>query len=398
MAVLLQENFTILQCNAAFSIDDILKVETLTKPLTFAEINLMKISLKRWQVFVRSRRLLKKYLNKWKDYQKMATESQNESTVEKIDILISELHRMKAKRKRIIRSNSDAVDLKKSKGNVVFQTLNGKKRNDKSECFQNRFKTQKEIIDTQKAKLEEQSRIIEDLKLGLIKDELSRSLENTKSEIKQIFSKSPNKFKSKMAPTGIKFEDTLANFIVNSSKAPKFLQQMERRALERARNREIIRERKRLIDEEKQRIFEEAVEQKRMQDEEEKRKNVEAIKEKQRAELERQKIIMANKEKYFADLKKAIRFYNRKMLRRCFVRLQHNVYMMQNGILRAERHYESKLKQNALNSWRKFLIEQYQKQNEKADQLFQKRILIKALQGWKNVIKHSTLFHCDDLD
>lgn len=390
MAVLLSENFTLQQFNTNFNIDEILKVQTLAKPSTFAEINLMKIALKRWQMFVCSRRLLKQYFNKWNLHHKMASESQNESTVQKIDTLISELHRMKTKRKKFIRSNSDAVGVKKQKGNVVTEAKNVATG---SECFKNRFKTQKDIIVLQKAKLEEQSRIIQDLKLGIIKDELSKSLEHTKVELKQIFSKSPNnKLKNKMASSsGIKIEDTLATFIVSSSKAPKFLQQMERRALERARNREIIRERKRLIDEEKQRIFEEALEQKRQQDEEEKRRNLEAIKERQREELERQKIIQANKEKYFADLKKAISFYKRRIIRRCFWRLQHNVYIARNNVLKAESLYEKSLKQYAFKCWKKNLVVKYQKENEKADEFFKKLALSKSFDCWKSV-RQTTFF------
>lgn len=382
MAVLLSEDFSIQQYNTNFNVNDILKVETIKKPLTFAEIGLIRNSIKRWQIFVCNRRLLKKYFNNWKAYNKMATESQNESTIQKIDIFISELHRMKTNRRKCIKSSSETVNAKKRKENTEI-----KKETVTSECFKNRFKTQKEIILIQKEKLKEQSRIIDDLKLGIIKDELSKSLADTKEDLKQIFVKSPNKLRTKMAASGLKIEDTLVNFILNSSKAPKFLQQMERRALERAKNREIIRERKRLIDAEKQRIFEEAVEQKKRQDEEEKRKNLEAIKEKQRADLERQKMIQANKEKYFENLRKAIWFYKRKLLRRCLHRLQHNVYITQNNILKADRFCETKIKQHALKNWKSYLVAKYKKENEKADKLFKKRMCIKTFQYWKIVRK-----------
>lgn len=351
-----------------------LKVETITKPLTFAEINLLKLLLNRWCMFVRSRRLLKQYFNKWREYHKMASETQNDSTAtEKIDMLISELHRLKLKKKKFVRSNSELVTERK-----ILKTTAG-------ECFENRFKTQKAVIEVQKAKLEAQNRLIEDLKLGIIKDELSKSLEHTKTELREIFSKSSNKLKCKMAPTGVKLEDTLANFIIKSNKAPKFLQQMEIRALERAKNREIIRERKRLIDEEKQRIFEYAIEQKRIQDEEEKRKNLEAIKEKQRADLERQKIIQMNKEKYFCDLKKASRFYNKTILKRYFAGLQHNVYMVRNSILRADDFYERNLKLKTFCCWVNFIEEKYRELNDKADALFERRILSHIWQQWKDV-------------
>lgn len=357
--------------------DDIFKIETLTKPLSFAELNLIKMLVKRWQFFVYSRRLLKQYFHKWKIYHKMTSVTQNETTAEKIDLLISELHKMKVKRKKFIRSNSDSMSHQKSQEKSIS-----------SECFKNRFKTQKEIIDLQKAKLEQQSRIIEDLKMGIIKDELSKSLQNTKSELREIFSKSSSKVKCKMAPHGIKLEDTLANFIVKSNKAPKFMQQMERRALERAKNREIIRERKRIIDEEKQRALEEIIEQKRIHDEEEKRRNLEAIKEKQRAELEKQKILQLNKDKYFADLKRANYFCKIKTLKRYFARLQCNVYITKNNMLRAENFHEKKTKQNSINRWRKFIDEKYRKQNEKADALFKQRALKQVWQQWRNVIVH----------
>lgn len=371
MAVLAPENVISVNINQ-IRIDDVFKIETIQKPLSFAETFLLKTLLKRWQIFVHNRRLLKQYFNKWIDHHKMATDVQNESTEQKIDLLISELHRMKVKRKKY-RSNSEPKPAKRKETTLA------------SECFKHRFKTQKEIIDLQKAKLEEQSRMIEDLKLGIIRDELSKSLESTKSELREIFSKSSTQVKCKMAPNGIKLEGSLASLIVNSSKAPKFLQQMERRAVERARNREIILERKRIIDEEKKRALEEAIEQKKAQDEEEKRRNLEMIREKQRAELERQKIIQMNKEKYLADLKKSNRFYRIKILKRCFGGLQCNVYISKNNELRAESLYEKHLKRNCFGCWKRFINEKYREQYEKADILFRRRVLKQSLQSWKDV-------------
>lgn len=382
--MLASENFTsqhwteTLKCSAEIKLDDILKVETISKPLSFAEVNLLKALLRRWQGFIKTRRLTKKYFSSWKAYWKKSAAMQGESTSQKIDNLISALHQMKIKRRKFERSNSDEPS-------PSDKLLRYRANSLSNECFRHRFKTQKEIIDTQKAKLEEQSRIIQDLKLGIIRDELSKSLEHTRSELREIFSKSSHKLKCKTAPSGIKLEDTLANFIINSNKAPKFLQQMEMRALERARNREIIRERKRIIDEEKQRAFEQTVEQKRKQDEEEKRRGLEAIKEKQRAELERQKLIQMNKEIYLANVKKADRFFKRNIMKKCMNRLQHNVYRSKNNMLQAERFHERTLKKTAIRRWKQYIEGKYKEQNEKADVFLRKFLLTETFKLWKDV-------------
>lgn len=353
-------------------IEDVLIVETINKPLTFAETHLLQRTIKQWCTFTANKKLLRLCFTKWKIHQKNIKSNTTESTTKKIDNLISELHKQKLK--------------KRQKSNLVpSDKPPEKRRRSFTECFENRFKTQKDIIEMQKNKLEQQTRIIEDLKLGIIRDELSQSLETTKTKLSEIFGKCSQKMKCKTAPTGVAFEDTLATLVMNSNKTPKFVQQMERRALERAKNREIIRERKRLIDEEKKRLFEAAVEQKRMQDEEEKRRNLEAVKEKQRAELERQKLMQINKERYLANLKKADSFYRMKIVWRCFGRLQHNVYISENNMLKAEAFQERKLKKNVFVNWTSFIQEKYREQNEKADETFRNNILSRSMQLWKNV-------------
>lgn len=336
-----------------------------------------------WHAFVRNKNLLKKVFANWKEYS--ATNISKNSTpskTEKIENLIEALQKHKIS-KTNSKNNCSNAENKQEKIKTIRDTK--PTTNKESECYKNRFETQKEIIEMQKTKLVEQTKLIEDLKLGIMQDELLQSIKKTKDTIREIFGKSSTAVKCKTIPEAAMDHDELLNLIIKSNKAPKFLQEMEKQALERARKREIISERKRIIDEERKRLAEELVEKKRVQDEDEKKRSLEAIKEKRRLEFEMQKIRQLNKETYLKNLKIAENHYNKKLLRRGMNGFQYNVYIAQNNAIRAEVFCERKMERKYFHYWLTYLDEKYREGFEKSETFYNSKILKKAFAGWKLV-------------
>lgn len=378
------DNIIISPLKNSTSDDDFLKIQCITSDCSKNEHFLLQKMFFRWLELTKNRKLLRKILLQWKI---TCLKKDSEVTTQKIDKFIETLQK-RLEEKKINHAtlhkenNRNTHGVQKSKSTVISP-----------ECHKSRFKAQQEIIELQKSKLVEQTKIIEDLKLGIIQDELEKSLKNTKNEIREIFSNCSNRIKCKTVPTEALIQNALANLIINSNKAPKFLQQMEKRALERAKNRQIILERKRLIDEEKKRLIREAIEKKQAQDEEEKKRNLEAIKERRRLDFELQKQRQINKEKYLASLKKAENYHRRKLLRTAIGSFLYNVYVAHNNHNKSESFYENKIKAKCFKAWIQFIENKYKPGFDKAITFCNAKLILKAFGVWKSVSAHFTTRH-----
>ncbi|KAJ8938707.1 hypothetical protein NQ318_007995 [Aromia moschata] len=225
--------------------------------------------------------------------------------------------------------------------------------------YKNRFIAQKNIINLQKVKLEEQNKIIEELQLGIIREDLLKSLETTKTNIREIFSNCSVKVKCKMPAL---FTDENKTFMLNTQKAPRIIQHMEQRAIHRAQNRQIILERKRIIEEARQQMLEEAIEKKKVVEEEERKNNLEQIKE------------------------KPTDFYNKLLFRKYFQELCSYSKKCKDNNLLARRHYKVKLLQKSIYNWCIFIEEKYSVKYDIADAHFAYNVLKRTINIWHNFI------------
>ncbi|XP_018576015.1 coiled-coil domain-containing protein 191 [Anoplophora glabripennis] len=250
------------------------------------------------------------------------------------------------------------------------------------QIYENRYKAQKSIIIMQKAKLEEQNKVIEELKMGVIREDLLKSIENTKNNIREIFSNCSSKVKCKVPVVVI--QET-QQFKIRTQKAPKIVQQLEQRALLRAQKRQLVLETKRLIEEARQKMLEEAIENKRVMEEEERKRNLEIIKERRKKELEQEKVRQANKQKYLESLNKAINFYNKLTLAKCFKKLYKNCQTNKANALLAKEHYETKTLKRNIYRWCDFVEDTYKLKYEIADAHFTYTVLKKTLKIWHEV-------------
>uniref|UniRef100_A0A6P7FEG6 Caldesmon-like n=1 Tax=Diabrotica virgifera virgifera TaxID=50390 RepID=A0A6P7FEG6_DIAVI len=324
--------------------------------------------------------LSEKYFNIWKTAVELKKDQkrQEEAKLNQTTKLDTFMKKLKKRRK----SEKEGINIKeeKAKIRVVVKDVSSSVVKPCS-SFKNRFDVQKSIIELQKSKLEEQNRIIQDLKLGIINDDLLKSIENTKINIREIFGSCSGKNKYKI-PLILGEEP---KFSITSQVAPKIVQKMEQRALERAKNREIILERKKLIEEKRERMLQEAIERKRVLEEEEKKRSLEIIKERRRKEMEMEKIRCMNKQKYMAKLNTAVEFYNRLLLKQTLLQLYSYMKDGRDKRFLAVDYYEKKILKESIVSWQQVVESAYKVKYEIADAHFEYKLLKRSIQCWQKV-------------
>lgn len=318
-----------------------------------------------------NKQILRQCFRRWKQLTEHSKNLKDEK-LKKIDTLLEQILKFKQNSSRTTTNSNTPKKHKKAP----------------TETYKNRFEAQKALIEIQKTKITEQNKLIEDLKLGIMRDEIKKTAEETKLKVSEAIDKLSPSAKIKMGPRLIDIEANLLKFMVNSSQAPKFTLKMEERAYQRARNREIILEKKKRMDEEKQRLLEEALESKRIQDEEERKRNLEEIEERRKKELEMQKARRLNKERFLANWNKAERFHSRKLSRKCLYGLIFNYLEIKRKLARSERFYEIKVKKSAFKAWKEFMEELWREDNEKADRLYRKKIMETYFALWLMVFRY----------
>ncbi|KAF7279951.1 hypothetical protein GWI33_006577 [Rhynchophorus ferrugineus] len=247
--------------------------------------------------------------------------------------------------------------------------------------FKNRYKAQKNIIDNQRAKLEEQEKIISELKLGIIREDLLKSIEKTKFNIRDIFSHCSGKLLLK-APL-IQPPDEREKIMVSSQKAPKLVQQMEKRALERAKCRELILERKKLMEAARQKLLEEAIEKKRFLEEEERKRSIELINEQRKKQMELRRIRQYKRHIFEEKMAKAQHFYHNLLIMQTFRKLYTNYNNSRYNWSLAVSHHLYKTKATIFKHWMGYVESKYEVKYELADAHFNYKLLKEGILKWK---------------
>ncbi|EFA09647.1 hypothetical protein TcasGA2_TC011773 [Tribolium castaneum] len=244
--------------------------------------------------------------------------------------------------------------------------------------FKNRFVAQKSTIERLTSKLEQKERLILELKLGILDKE---AFNESKVEIREIFAKCSAKTRCKVAPP----VDYSEKFMIMTQKAPKFVQELEERALERAKRHEVVLERKRQMDETRARIIAEALEKKRAQDEEEKKKYLEMMKERRRLELEREKKRQVNKAIFMEKMQKAEDLHNRHLLKNALKKLLDEYIDMKMKQEKSELHLKITILSKSITAWKQFVEGKYRDKNALADACFARNALTRVMDKWRKL-------------
>lgn len=326
------------------------------------------------------------------------THLNSDSNVITITMKYFKLWRSKVKEKRNDKNRIDKIEnfLQKLIKEKQIKSSNSKHENENNtkdhsnynvqckDIYKNRHKAQQNLIKAQKIKLQEQEKIIESLKIGIILDEAQKSLENSKYEIRDVFKRCCEKVKCKITPLEAIQND--ANTIeIKTSKVPKIVCQMEERALERAIRRNIILERKKLMEEKKRKEIENAVAHKKAVDEEQRQKNLDLIKERRKMEAELERRRQENKKKYLDNINKANGFYKRKMMYKFFNAFKILIEIKMEFEVKSEIFYKSLLKKKCINSWRMYIRNRIEKENFEANCLYNYKLTRKIWRAWRSV-------------
>lgn len=355
----------------------------------------------------------RKYFNYWKKHlddkkEKMENQREAMSQKEKLNNFFNKIKRLKTKNNSTNEKTCEnQTNDSNSKENCLNETdIVNAKPNEKSTkkiygtIYKSRFQAQQDIIAVQKMKLDQQNKVIEDLKLGKITEELSKSLETSKTDIREIFAKSSTRTKCKIVPL-LEDINNIRNFQLKSEKAPKIVQAMEQRAEKRALRRQIILERKRIIDEENKRMAELTLERKRIQDEEEKKRNLEELKERRRKEMQIQKIRQKNIEIHTNNVNRAIHLYHLKLKMFGFKAFRTIIRIKHENVAKSEKFLVDSLVKKCFHTWLKLHLGIEAKINEKADAHYRAKTLVKYVRLFKMVLvrkRQSTQVACDIYD
>ncbi|CAG9761157.1 unnamed protein product [Ceutorhynchus assimilis] len=287
-------------------------------------------------------------------------------TAEKLDDFITNL-------------KSHQHESRKKSSIIIKKTLI--KNYENSESFKNRFKSQKAIIDLQRSKIDEQTKIINELKLGIIREDLIKSIENTKINIREIFSNCSGKLLAQ-APM-IQAVEERKKMMITSQKVPKTYQKMHQRAIERANYREIILERKRLIEETRQKLLEEAIEKKKVLEEEERKRNLEIISEQRKKERHLQKMRREKTQEYERKFLLATNFHKKLLMQQSFKKVLINFLKSKENHSLATEYYRRKQKYRIFKTWWGHVEAKYKIKEDTADAHCEFRILKRAFEKFK---------------
>ncbi|XP_024871056.1 trichohyalin [Temnothorax curvispinosus] len=335
-----------------------------------------------------SRRKLKAYVYLWKTHVKKV-KAQRERAAEnpdarKIEMLIDTISETQKELKSSQRAESkgpppsnsrDTETKKKTPSRPFFHVVESP-----AQC---RLNAQKEIIRKQRMKLAEQSKIIEELKLKQVQEEITRSGEETVNAARETLTHCGQQTRRTliqlMRQAGYRDKSLMAPVRVPSP--PKFLARMEARA-EARRNRIKLREEERQKKLEDERRKEEAA--RRAEEQERKRLQQEALREARRMREEREQQRAREVERYKKLNAMAETFYRKYLLRRCIIAL---VEKKNNDMKKAEDYYKRCLLQKVFMMW-KVETERLNKiKSELATSWYNKNLLRYALRKWKEVVK-----------
>ncbi|CAH1646606.1 unnamed protein product [Spodoptera littoralis] len=333
--------------------------------------NILSITPIRVQIDSKETYLMKKYISKWKTYAKNNREKYvSEQRQETLNNFFEKI----AKKKMAINQGAEP----ENKSKILLRDYN---------TYQHRYKLQKHIIALQKAKLEEQNRLIEELKYNRIVEASRKSVDDMREEVRKTYYEIDRHLKPKIKclTNELKIpEIEEPSLILHCLKVPQFLQRMEKRAREREEKHAMIRERRRQMEEERIRMKQQAELAKAEMDKEEKMKRIQELRDKRRKE----KIEHIRKKQWASRLRALIVMadlhYEKTLKAKYGIRpFRILIEMKRDNIEKAKAHYIFQLKNNTFLHWLWYTEDMWIERNFKAENFWRKKLLGKAFQAFK---------------
>ncbi|XP_022116177.2 coiled-coil domain-containing protein 191 [Pieris rapae] len=332
-----------------------------------AEItDILKISSFKKENTDHKNNIARKYVDKWKMYVKIKAEQKYKHTrKEAVDKFLDRLKQAK---------NTTPEDRAK----VLVRDYNS---------YHHRYKMQKHIIALQKAKLEQQNKVIEELKYNKIIEASKQSLSCMKDEVRKTYYEIDKHLKPKIKCLTNELNITEIeepSLVLQCLKVPKFLQRMEARARERDEKHAVIRERRKQIEEEKLRLKQQAELAKAEMDKEEKTKRIKDLKQKRRKEKIENIRKKQHAERMRALMVMADLHYEKSLLVRYGVRpFQILIQIKRDNLDRAMAHHKFQLIKNIFLHWMFYTEDMWFERNFTAEEHYRKKVLRRAFDSLK---------------
>nr|XP_031829367.1 coiled-coil domain-containing protein 191 [Nomia melanderi] len=256
---------------------------------------------------------------------------------------------------------------------------------------QSRLSAQKKIIESQRAKLAEQNKIIEELKLRETQKEIYRSSKETVHVVKETLTHCGKMTRRTliqlMQQAG--YRDESLTVPHQAPGAPKFLLRMEARA-EARRERVKLAEESRRRKLEEQKMREEAA---RLEEEQKKRRlQQEAAAEARRLRREQEQNRLREIERHNRLNNIADQFYRRYLLRRYLIEpLIALVERKKSNVRKADDHYRETLTRKIFVAWRRETEAELLARITIAESVYNKRLTISAFGEWRRMVKEENL-------
>ncbi|KAK2579127.1 hypothetical protein KPH14_001297 [Odynerus spinipes] len=341
-------------------------------------------------------RILRKYFQIWKSYTedmkniaKIKKETQDKSHDRKIEIFINEITEKQKELTKIPKQQiKNSFPLKSIQENEDKKKLNHHKKHIVIDSpAQNRLNAQKAIIEKQKSKLAEQNRIIEELRLKQIQEELAKMDKETVNTARETLMHCGQETRRTliqlMRQAG--YRDKSMALPQQVPSPPKFLTQMEARAearRERLKKAEETR-RKKL---EEQKLKEEAA---KLEEEEKKKKLQQEVAREARRLREEQEKCRAQEIERLKELNaRADKFYHKYLFRHYVKKSCMKLIEMRNDFVqKVDDRYKNSLLLRTFTAWRRETQRQYQVKLELATSVYDRNLLWYAFKDWKDMAK-----------
>ncbi|XP_028176175.1 trichohyalin [Ostrinia furnacalis] len=326
----------------------------------------------------RQKYLVKKYSRKWKQHVSKKKEYMNKQRQETLNNFFDKLSKKKM--------NALQTSEIENKAKSFARDYN---------TYQHRYMVQKHIIALQKAKLEEQNRVIEELKYNKIVEASRQSVDAMKEEVRRTYYDIDRQLKPKIKclTNELKLHEIQEpSLVLHCLKVPKFLQRMEKRAREREEKHALIRERRRQMEEDRIRLKQQAELAKAEMDKEEKLKRIKELREKRKKE----KIESIRKKQHVERLRALIVMadlhYERSLMIRFGIRpFRRLLQIKRDNMEKAKMHYIFQLQKNVFLNWMFYTEDMWFERNYIAEDFYRKTLLRKTFSRLKLNVHSYTL-------
>ncbi|XP_021182302.3 girdin [Helicoverpa armigera] len=347
-----------------------LNAESKTSIISEGIDDILSITPIKVQVDSKETTLLRKFVNKWKCY----VNNRKNYACEQRQATLNNFFDKIAKKKMNI--NQSMVPENKSK--LLVKDYN---------TYQHRYKIQKHIIALQKAKLEEQNRLIEELKYNRIVEASRQSVDDMREDIRKAYYEIDRHLKPKIKclTNELKIpEIEEPSLVLHCLKVPQFLQRMEKRAREREEKHAMIHERRRQMEEERVRLKQQAELAKAEMDKEEKTRRIQELREKRRKE----KIENIRKKQWASRLRALIVMadlhYEKSLKAKYGIKpFRKLIEIKRDNIEKAKAHYIFQLKNNTFLHWMWYTEDMWIERNFQAENFHRKKLLRKGFDAFK---------------